>query len=73
MDFKKDVELMLSCLKEGNNLDARAYHGGLSHLEKITADTQFKNKAIHVQCNTVGLYAEPRSTDTGVRKSWERR
>ena len=44
MDFKKDVELMLSCLKEGNNLDARAYHGGLSHLEKMTADTQFRNK-----------------------------
>ena len=44
MDFKKDVELMLSCLKEGNDLDARAYHGGLSHLEKMTADTQFRNK-----------------------------
>ena len=31
MDFKRDVELMLTCLKESCALDARAYHGGLSH------------------------------------------
>ena len=44
MDFKKDVELMLSCLKEHNKLDAKAYHGGLTHLEKMKADSQFRNK-----------------------------
>ena len=50
--FKKDVELMLSCLKEGNNLDARAYHGGLSHLEKVTADTQFRTKDFQLSVAT---------------------
>ena len=44
MDFKKDVELLLSCLKESNKHDARAYHGGLSNLEKMTVDSQFRNK-----------------------------
>ena len=44
MDFKKDVELMLICLKESCALDARAYHGGLSHNEKMEVDSQFRNK-----------------------------
>lgn len=44
MDFKKDVELMLRCLKESGKLDARAYHGGLSHIEKIvTSETKIFN------------------------------
>ena len=44
MDFKRDVELMLTCLKESCALDARAYHGGLSHHEKMEVDSQFRNK-----------------------------
>ena len=44
MDFKRDVELMLTCLKESCALDARAYHGGLSHQEKMEVDSQFRNK-----------------------------
>jgi len=35
---------MLSCRKEHNKLDAKEYHGGLTHLEKMTAKTQFRNK-----------------------------
>ncbi|KAK2571595.1 ATP-dependent helicase SGS1 [Acropora cervicornis] len=44
MHFKKDVELMLICLKESCSIDARAYHGGLSHNEKMEVDSQFRNK-----------------------------
>lgn len=38
MDFKKDVELMLSCLKEGNDFDVRVYYGGLLYFEKMIVD-----------------------------------
>lgn len=48
MDFKRDVELMLRCLQESGKHDARGYHGGLSHLEKMTVDTQFRNKDFQV-------------------------
>ena len=44
MNFKKEVELMLTCLKESGALDARAYHGGLSHNEKMEVESQFRNK-----------------------------
>lgn len=44
MDFKRDVELMLSCLEECGKCDAKGYHGGLSHQEKMTVDTEFRNK-----------------------------
>lgn len=39
MDFKKDVELLLSCLKESNKYDVRAYYGGLLNFEKMTVDS----------------------------------
>ena len=35
---------MLTCLKESGALDARAYHGGLSHNEKMEVDSQFRSK-----------------------------
>ena len=35
---------MLTCLKESCSLDAGAYHGGLSHKEKVEVDSQFRNK-----------------------------
>ena len=48
MDFKKDVELMVTCLKDSGVEYVRAYHGGLPLQEKNKVDTAFRNKEFQI-------------------------
>lgn len=48
MDFRKDVELMVSCLKDVGIEDVRAYHGQLLQKDKKRIDTDFRNKEFQI-------------------------
>ena len=48
MDFTKDVDLMVSCLKEAGIEDTQAYHGKLTQKEKRKIDTEFREKQFQI-------------------------
>ena len=44
MDSKKDIEIMVNCLKGSCVLDANAYCGGITNIEKMRVDSLPRNK-----------------------------
>ena len=48
MDFRKDVDFMVNCLKDAGIEDARAYHGKLTQKDKKEIDRAFRNKEFQI-------------------------
>ena len=48
MDFRKDVDFMVKCLKDVGIEDARAYHGKLTQKDNKEIDRDFRNKEFQI-------------------------
>ena len=63
LDFRKEVDLLISCLKEAGIQDAQAYHGKPSQKEKRRIDTEFRGKQfqllVGMESYEVGSHSPP--------------